>query len=117
MIRVQINLEQAVTELRPGQAGIVAVVEQASAARAEETLAARGHLARLVLGAEAAAVLTGDPAVGPAAGGAVAKTGAGPAAVGFEADPAGSTGRPTESDDAGAASGGPPSATAGDPSA
>jgi uncharacterized membrane protein len=62
------DLKQAGAELDPGQAGVVAIVEATWAERLAQAMTGREKLARLVLQADEAAVLVGDPDSGAVAG-------------------------------------------------
>jgi uncharacterized membrane protein len=64
------DLKDAGAQLTPGQTGVVAVVEATWAERLSQALAGQERLARLVLEADEAAVLVGDPTTGDFAGAA-----------------------------------------------
>jgi uncharacterized membrane protein len=62
------DLKEAGAQLAPGQAGVVAIVEATWAERLAQALEGRERLARLVLDADEAAVVVGDPVSGDVAG-------------------------------------------------
>jgi uncharacterized membrane protein len=62
------DLKRAGAELAPGQAGVIAIVEVTWAERLTQALVGYDELARLVLDADEAAVLVGDPISGDVTG-------------------------------------------------